>query len=584
MSTASFLPAASRARGRLSIRRMAAWLAACASAPKAAPRLVIGFAAAHAVLWTLILVNLKAAQDVHMDVAEAFAWGQKFQFGYGKHPPLAGWVAGVWFRIFPVANWATYALAMATLGCGLVICWLIALRVVDRRRAFFVVVMLALYPVFNFKGFKYNPDLLQLVTLPLLVLAYLHAFEKRNLRAGLWLGLAGALALMTKYWVLTMIGAVGLAALIHPDRWLFLRSPAPWVAIATLVVAMIPHLVWLKEVDFVPLTYAGDVYGLSSRAQNIQLVLGYIAQYLDHPDRGRDRPSARRPDFHGLHEDRSGNFAVLPDPAGAGCDSMVAPAKNCAVSYDRDLAPRHARSACRLALHRRPGDGGESERRRDLRRAFRSCSRIDPSLAYAFQFTMGRSRRHHGGRRAHDILQSGSSGALHAGRDLVVGADLARAGQAARLHRHLRYDGRAAAGLRRLDGGQWSKCRASLHHHAAFLSRASGSRDQLEGLYRAAREIRGSYLSPQGRGVGAHQRCRYVNAPISVDHVPSSLNLLATSSVIASMAALASGPTAETTMDVPGAADSIINPMIEVPPTVSPPRVTQTSALKRSTI
>jgi 4-amino-4-deoxy-L-arabinose transferase-like glycosyltransferase len=253
---------------------------ASASDRKASLWLVIGFAVAHAVLWTLILINLKAAQDVHMDVAEAFAWGQKFQLGYGKHPPLAGWVAGLWFKIFPVADWATYALAMATLGCGLVICWLIALRVVDRRRAFFVVVMLALYPIFNFKGFKYNPDLLQLITLPLLVLAYLHAFEKRTVRAGLWLGLAGALALMTKYWVLTMIGAVGLAALIHPDRLLFLRSPAPWVTIVTLAVAMIPHLVWLKEVDFVPLTYAGDVYGLSSRAQSLQLVLGYVGHNL----------------------------------------------------------------------------------------------------------------------------------------------------------------------------------------------------------------------------------------------------------------------------------------------------------------
>jgi 4-amino-4-deoxy-L-arabinose transferase-like glycosyltransferase len=280
MSTASFLSAASRARRRPSIRRLAAWLVASASDRKTSHWLVIGFAAAHAVLWTFILVNLKAAQDVHMDVAEAFAWGQKFQLGYGKHPPLAGWVAGLWFKIFPVADWATYALAMATLGCGLVICWLIALRVVDRRRAFFVVVVLALYPIFNFKGFKYNPDLLQLVTLPLLMLAYLHAFEKRSVRAGLWLGLAGALALMTKYWVLTMIGAVGLAALIHPDRLKFLRSPAPWVAIATLGVAMIPHLLWLKEVDFVPLTYAGDVYGLSNRAQNIQLVLGYIGHNL----------------------------------------------------------------------------------------------------------------------------------------------------------------------------------------------------------------------------------------------------------------------------------------------------------------
>jgi 4-amino-4-deoxy-L-arabinose transferase-like glycosyltransferase len=280
MTTASFLPTKSRARRRPNLRRLAAWVAASASDPDASLRLVIGFAAVHAALWTLILANLKAAQDVHMDVAEAFAWGQKFQFGYGKHPPLAGWIAGLWFNVFPVADWSTYALAMATLGCALVICWHVALRVVDRRRAFFTVAMLALYPIFNFKGFKYNPDLLQLVTLPLLVLAYLHAFEKRSVRAGLWLGLAGALALMTKYWVLTMIGAVGLAALIHPARMLFLRSPAPWVAIAVTVLAMTPHLWWLREVDFVPLTYAGDVYGLQSRAQNVQLVLGYIGHNL----------------------------------------------------------------------------------------------------------------------------------------------------------------------------------------------------------------------------------------------------------------------------------------------------------------
>src|SRR5437764_2207314 len=276
MSTASLLPATTRSNRKLSLRRLAAWLVASACNPKTGLWLVIGFAAAHAMLWTLVLANLKAAQDVHMDVAEAFAWGQKFQFGYGKHPPLAGWVAGLWFKLFPVADWSTYLLAMTTLGCALVICWLVALRVVDRRRAFFTAVMLALYPVFNFKGFKYNPDLLQLVTLPLLVLAYLNAFEKRSVRAGLWLGLAGALALMTKYWVLTMIGAIGLAALCHPERLKFLGSPAPWVAIGALVAVMIPHLVWLKEVNFVPLTYAGDVYSLSSRAQSAQLVAGYI--------------------------------------------------------------------------------------------------------------------------------------------------------------------------------------------------------------------------------------------------------------------------------------------------------------------
>ena len=397
MSSTSISSAAARSKRIPSVRRLAARLASLASDPKASLWLVTGFAAVHAVLWTLILVNLKTGQDVHMDVAEAYAWGQKFLLGYGKHPPLSGWVAGVWFMLFPVTDWATYALAMATLACGLVICWLVALRVVDRRRAFFVVVMLALYPIFNFKGFKYNPDLLQLVTLPLVVLAYLDAFEKRSIKSGVWLGLAGALALMTKYWVLTMIGAIGLAALIHPARLQFLRSPAPWVAIATLVVAMLPHLMWLKQVDFVPLTYAGGTYALTDRAQIEDLALGYVlhnlallalpvvlgaialgwrpfrltpfpalarganasvntvpgAQYLDHPGGGGDRAAARRLDIPRLHQDRLGHPAVLPDAARADRASTGAGPESRVVEPDGDLAGDFARRAGGLAKDRR---------------------------------------------------------------------------------------------------------------------------------------------------------------------------------------------------------------------------------------
>jgi 4-amino-4-deoxy-L-arabinose transferase-like glycosyltransferase len=261
-------------------RRVAAWIAAVAHDPRTSLNFVIGFAIVHSLLWTVILTALKGAQDIHMDVAEAFAWGQKFELGYGKHPPLSGWIAGLWFKIFPVTDWATYALAMTVLGCGLVLCWLIAVRVVDHRRAMFTVAMLAIYPIFNFKGFKYNPDLLQLVTLPLVVLAYLDAFEKRTWKSGLWLGLAGAAALMTKYWVLTMIGAVGLAALIHPERMKFLRSPAPWVAIVTCVVAMLPHLWWLKQSDFLPLIYAEDVYGGQTLAQTSRLASIYVAHNI----------------------------------------------------------------------------------------------------------------------------------------------------------------------------------------------------------------------------------------------------------------------------------------------------------------
>src|SRR2546427_5042729 len=90
MSTASFLPASSRARRRPSIRRLAAWLAASAGDPKASLWLVLGFFLAQSGLWAFILINLKAAQDGPMDVAGAFSSGQKIQLCSCKHPPPAG--------------------------------------------------------------------------------------------------------------------------------------------------------------------------------------------------------------------------------------------------------------------------------------------------------------------------------------------------------------------------------------------------------------------------------------------------------------------------------------------------------------
>ena len=265
---------ASRRRFR-PLRRLQARIAAATRDDKAGTAQALWFVTAHVVLWSAILAILKGRQDIHFDIAEAYDWGQRFLFGYGKHPPLSGWIAGLWFRVFPVADWAAYTLAMATCGVGMLATWAIALKVVDRRRAFLALVMLAIYPILNFKGFKYNADLLQVATLPLLVLAYLHAFEKRTALSGVALGVAAMLALMTKYWVVTMIGAIGIAALIHPQRAAFLRSPAPWVAVATALIAMLPHLVWLRQVDFAPFKYAGT-YSLSDRWLTLHIALGYV--------------------------------------------------------------------------------------------------------------------------------------------------------------------------------------------------------------------------------------------------------------------------------------------------------------------
>ncbi|MGY3428430.1 4-amino-4-deoxy-L-arabinose transferase-like glycosyltransferase [Bradyrhizobium sp. F1.13.4] len=479
MSTTSIPSARARAKTRVSYARFRAWLVASATRPEARLWLVIQLAILHAVLWTFILINLKAAQDVHMDVAEAWGWGQKFLWGYGKHPPLSGWVAGLWFTMFPPTDWATYALAMATVSTGMVICWLIALRVVDARRAFLVVVMVALYPIFNFKGFKYNPDLLQLVTLPLLVLAYLNAFEKRSWQSGVLLGLAGALALMTKYWVLTMIGAIGLAALIHPERLSFLSSPAPWVAIATMVMAMIPHIVWLADAHFLPLAYAGDTYSLEDSGQVHQLVAGYALHnvaLLALPVALAALAMALVPPWFRLLLHAPLRIVTRAWARGANASVNLSQARNVWL-IQIIVAVGPALGALAFSIYMKTDWGislfflvplalvaipalrvqsaalfnivaiwlvlsvatliaspwiaaremaANARQHGDLWRALGSRARADAGLARALRLALGGRCRHHGVDPADGVLQPGPSGCVHAARSLGVRVDFAR--------------------------------------------------------------------------------------------------------------------------------------------------------------
>src|SRR3954453_16168142 len=108
MSTTSIPSTRARAKTRVSYARFRAWLVASATRPEARLWLVIQLAILHAVLWTFILINLQAPADVHLAAPEPWGWGQKFPWGDGRPPRLSGWVAGLWFPLFPPTGRATY--------------------------------------------------------------------------------------------------------------------------------------------------------------------------------------------------------------------------------------------------------------------------------------------------------------------------------------------------------------------------------------------------------------------------------------------------------------------------------------------
>lgn len=256
-------------------RRLEAWFAAHLRErdTRAALTAIALFCAAG----VFFLTGMKAAQDVFIDAAEAYAWGQSFLGGYGRHPPMTGWIAGVWYSVFPAADWASYVLSRVMTFVTLVALYFIARRVVSPRRALFVVLLMMLYPLFHTKGERFNNYQVLLALLPVLVLTFLIAYQKRTVLSGALLGLAAAACTLTIYSGLIGVAAIGLAALLSPDRMRFLRSPAPWIAMLVYCVALIPHVLWLIKWNYPTLQWASS---LAEQPGSVLHTLDYIGHHL----------------------------------------------------------------------------------------------------------------------------------------------------------------------------------------------------------------------------------------------------------------------------------------------------------------
>lgn len=232
----------------------------------AIPLLIVGFAA----IWLLFLVIAYQGAHLHADALETWTIGREFAWGNAKHPPLMGWVAHLWTRVFPLTDWSFQLLAMTNAAVALFAVDLIARRFVRGDSRAVILLLLMLLPAYQFHAQRFNANTVLLAVWPLATYCFLRSYETRAIGWAAAAGLFAALAMLGKYYSVFLIGSFVLAAIAHPQRAIYFRSWAPWVSALTGLVALGPHLHWLATTGATPFVYAMEVHGGMTLGASLQ--------------------------------------------------------------------------------------------------------------------------------------------------------------------------------------------------------------------------------------------------------------------------------------------------------------------------
>ena len=225
------------------------------------PGLILLYLAGFVLVWTLYAAIIEAPVALKHDMAEAYAWGRQFQWGYNQHPPFWAWICGAWFRLLPRAVWAFAALSALNAGIGLWGAWVAMGEFVTGPRREAGLLLLLLTPLYTFYAYKYDANTIFLSVWPWMLVAFLRLMRRMRLRDGVAFGIATACAILSKYYAAVLIASCALAWVQMPNRFRLFARPAPYMAMAVTLLLIAPHLWWLTWSGAPPLRYLASIEG-----------------------------------------------------------------------------------------------------------------------------------------------------------------------------------------------------------------------------------------------------------------------------------------------------------------------------------
>lgn len=210
----------------------------------------------HLALWTLLPSVLHP--NLPLDSVEMYSWGQHWELGYHKHPPLPAWIASGVAHVAPGAAWPIYLAVQVCIVACLWAAWRLGREMVSQKLALLGVVLLECCYYYTFEALDLNNNTVLYPLWALAILTFYWAITRKHW--GWWMatGALLGLAMLCKYSAAVLAVTMLAFGVLYPEARKWWRTPCPYLMLLAALLVFSPHLWWAIENDFPPLRYAMD--------------------------------------------------------------------------------------------------------------------------------------------------------------------------------------------------------------------------------------------------------------------------------------------------------------------------------------
>ena len=241
------------------------------------------FVTSHLIFWTLIPTVTN--HNLPLDTIEALAWGSNLDWGFNKHPPMSAFFSEVFYQIFGSQDWAYYLLSQIFVIISFYYVFKLSNEILKNKFLGLISVLLieTIY-FYNFTTPEFNVNVCQLPFWSLTAYYSWKIYSNKNIK--FWdcflLGLFGALGFLSKYlflYLLVSISFLFIYLIIKKERKFEFKY---LIIIEVFLVALVPHLIWLNNNEFITITYGLARTGLeqSSLIDHIKFPLLFFGKQI----------------------------------------------------------------------------------------------------------------------------------------------------------------------------------------------------------------------------------------------------------------------------------------------------------------